>query len=519
MKKYPNGVPVEGKSPFRHSYWLSFMSKRLELAKNLLKESGKIIISIDDHEVANLILLCKKIFGSKNQVAVLPTIMNLGGRSDKDHFASAHEYSIVFAKNITQCQFNELDLTHDDQIRERAKWTEDEHGWWKDGGTIAKGGGADTREERPNLFYPILIDKQTEEISVPPENEIQSIRKKVDGEWVFYDDDLNRLKKKYEKEGYAFVLPIKKTDGSYKRWRWAKEAISKHREDLLIKKNQKGEYSIHERKRLQIEDIEKFSFSKKPKTLFYKQKYSNATATTMLNRMIGKGQSKKINPKSIELIKDFIKVSTKKQSIVLDFFAGSGTTLHACIELNKKEGYEIQSIICTNNENKICQKVTYPRIQKAIEGWSYQDDKGKKCIVEGNGGLFKYYKTDFIGSNNIQNVNDEDKCQLALKVGYLLAISENTLEELNLAKSNSFQFFENKEKITAVYFKYDLSELENFKEAVTSIEKTKVIYIFSWGGVSEFENSFDHLKDVMIKPIPEEILRVYHSIYSHQESM
>ncbi len=80
--------------------------------------------------------------------------MNLGGRSDAKHFASTHEYTIVFAKNSTQCQFNELELTHDQQAKERSKWKEDEHGWWKDGGTLVKGGGADTREERPNLFYP-----------------------------------------------------------------------------------------------------------------------------------------------------------------------------------------------------------------------------------------------------------------------------------------------------------------------------------------------------------------------------
>lgn len=287
------------------------MSKRLEIAKKLLKESGKIMISIDDHEVANLILLCKKIFGSNNQVAVLPTILNFGSRSNKGHFATAHEYTIVFAKNIRQCQFKELDLTHEEQIKEMSKWKEDDNGWWKDGGTLAKGGGAESREERANLFYPILVNKKTKEISIPPENEIHSIREKKENQWVFYDDSLGQLKHQYEKEGYAFVLPIKKRDGSYKRWRWDRNSVSEHTEDLLVKVNAKGEYAIHQKKRLEIKDIENVVFSAKPKTLFYKPSYSNATATRMLGAMIGEGKFN--NPKSIELIKNFIKVSVNKK--------------------------------------------------------------------------------------------------------------------------------------------------------------------------------------------------------------
>lgn len=185
------------------------------------------------------------------------------------------------------------------------------------------------------------------------------------------------------------------------------------------------------------------------------------------------------------------------------------------MELNKKEGYKIQSIICTNNENNICHHVTYPRISKAIKGYHHLIDKK---FIEGLGGSFKYYKTDFVGSNNIQNVNDEDRYQLALKAGYLLAITENTLDQLILSDTSyPFQFFENSNKITAIYFEYNMLDLKKFKELLKNIKKPKVIYIFSWGNGDEFKNDFNDLKNAVVKPIPEPILRIYHSIYHYQE--
>jgi adenine-specific DNA-methyltransferase len=84
------------------------MFKRIELAKGLLKDTGKIVVSIDDNELANLVLICSEVFGSLNQVAILPTIMNLKGNQDQFAFAGTHEYTIVFAKDITKCKFNRI---------------------------------------------------------------------------------------------------------------------------------------------------------------------------------------------------------------------------------------------------------------------------------------------------------------------------------------------------------------------------------------------------------------------------
>lgn len=106
------------------------------------------------------------------------------------------------------------------------------------------------------------------------------------------------------------------------------------------------------------------------------------------------------NPKNIEMVKYLISLYPNKNAIILDFFAGSGTTGHAVLELNKEDGGNRQFILCTNNENNICEEITYQRLNKVIHG--YTTPKGKE--VEGISGNLKYYKTDFVPKN--LNAND-----------------------------------------------------------------------------------------------------------------
>ena len=305
---------------------------------------------------------------------------------------------------------------------------------------------------------------------------------------------------KYEKEGFETVLPF--SGNEYGRWRWGFSEKNRRRlkTDVIVSRTKNG-ISSYKKQRPDLSELP----TKKPKSLFYKPEYSSGNGTAQLKNILGYKAFK--NPKPIDLIIDLIKLSTEKKSTVLDFFAGSGTTLHACLELNAR-GYDIQNIICTNDEGNICSEVTYPRCKKIIEG--YTDLKKNKIKALGNS--LKYYKTDFVGSNNIISANDEDKSSLAQKAGYLLAVAENTLEEIEL--SNCFQFFENDKKVTAIYFKEELKEMESFLEKVEIIKKTVSVYLFSWGNISEFEGLFDHLENVNIKTIPQPILEIYKKIYN-----
>jgi len=256
--------------------------------------------------------------------------------------------------------------------------------------------------------------------------------------------------------------------------------------------------------------------------------------------------------------------NNSKNAIILDFFAGSGTTAHAVMEMNKQDGGNRQCIVCTNNENNICEEITYPRIKKVINGYEFKG-KDKEVLLEkklnltsfkkapkileeieaiktleganfdkfetkiednhirligikeitdkkdGLGGSLKYYKTDFIGQNNIINATDKDKIELAHQAGDLLAIAENTLYKVK--ENNFWQFYENSERYTAVYFREELDEFEAFVEKVEGMEYPVTVYVFSWGD-DEFEAEFEHIEGVKVKTIPLPILEIYKSIYN-----
>ncbi|MBR3889957.1 site-specific DNA-methyltransferase [bacterium] len=108
-----NDSYVDREDGYRHSKWLNFMEKRLNLAKNLLSEDGIIFISIDDNEQANLKLICDKIFGETNKIGILPTIMNLKGNQDEFGFAGTHEYTFVYAKDKNNATINEFQIDDD----------------------------------------------------------------------------------------------------------------------------------------------------------------------------------------------------------------------------------------------------------------------------------------------------------------------------------------------------------------------------------------------------------------------
>lgn len=492
IDRFPDGTAVPKDHPLRHSYWLSFMFKRIELAKGLLRDTGKIVVSIDDNELANLVLILSKVFGDSNQVAILPTIMNLKGNQDQFGFAGTHEYTVVFAKDISKCKFNEFEL---DEV-EMEKWQEDEIGFFKKGAPMRATGEEDKREDRAEMFYPILI-KDDFALTITKEEHSRIYNKETK---TFDDNYLSELILKYENEGFEVVLPMSGND--YGRWRWGFSENNRKRliTDVIISRTKNG-ISLYKKQRPELNEIP----SRKPKSLFYKPEYSSGNGTAQIKDILGSRAFK--NPKPVELIKDLISVSTNKTGIILDFFAGSGTTLQACLELNKVD-FNLQNIICTNDEGNICTEVTYPRCKKVITG--YKNPKNR--IVEPLGNSLKYYKTSFVGKNNILSASDEDKSSLAHKAGYLLAIAENTLDEIEATPF--FQFFKNSERVTAVYFKEEMDEMNTFLQKVEEVQKPVSLYLFSWGNSSDFEGLFDHIPNLTIKTIPQPILEIYKNIYN-----
>lgn len=470
IKQFPDGTPVPKDHHFRHSYWLSFMSKRLELAKTLLSDSGLIFISIDDAEVSNLNLLCNHIFSDKNFVGLLPTIMNLKGNQDQFGFAGTHEYTIVYAKNIKYAKIGEFFIEGEELLL----WDEDEYGYFKKGANLKGTGVNAPRERRPNLYYPIFI--------------------KNDNQVYVTSDD--RMPEDRQKKGDVAFYPI--TDGKKMTWRWEKAKVESEPYNIIVKRNSNSSISIYKKQRPKIGNLP----TKKPKSLLYKPEYSSGNGTLQLKKILGK--KKFDNPKPVELIKDIILLSTSKKAIVLDFFAGSGTTGQALMELNNQNEGNRQFILITNNENKIMDEVCYPRLEKVMN---------KETYILPLGNSLKYYKTEFVGKHNILNANDQDKIDLAHHAGELLALAENTLYELEDLQNDYYQFFHNNKKYMGVYFREELDRFEEFRVKVFELDNPVAVYVFSWGE-NEFINQFDDRNDIEVKPIPQPILEVYKTIYN-----
>jgi adenine-specific DNA-methyltransferase len=491
LKEFPDGTEMPKDHPLRHSYWLSFMSKRLKLAKNLLKDDGVIFISIDDNEMAQLKLLCDEIFGEN--IGLISVINNFKGRSDDKFFATANEYLLVYTHNSKNVKIRGFEI-EENKIDEYQ--LSDNISSFKiiD---LRKTGKGWQRNERPNMFYPILF--KDGEVSLPLIKEIESLYDK--SEKVFRDNNLKYLKQKYEKDDFIFIIPRDK-ENNLGRWRWGIQTFLKNIEIGNVQIKKTSEWKVFEKMRPTIGDTMRATT---PKTIFYKSEYDSGSAGIFLSKIISKNKFE--NPKSIYLIKDIFKISSKPNSVILDFFAGSGTTGHAVLDLNNEDGGKRQFILCTNNENKICEDVCYPRVEKVING--YTNSKGEK--VAALGGSLKYYRTAFVGKNGITSITDDDRIELSQNAGELLSIAENTLY-LNF-KNDYFQIFQQENKFTCIYFREELIEFKNFVNKIKTLDGKKSVYVFSWGN-EDYSYYFENISDCNVKNIPQQILEIYKKIKS-----
>lgn len=309
---------------------------------------------------------------------------------------------------------------------------------------------------------------------------------------IYYDKKTNELSL-IKSSNCEELLPLS-NDGEEKTWRWSKETFLRQKDTELFVKKVKGVNKIYKKRRLQKDT------KKRPKTIWSDSKYDASSNGIMILRKV-LGEKDVFNyPKSLYAVKDIIEITSNKNSTILDFFAGSGTAGQAVLELNKEDGGNRQFILCTNNENNICEDVTYPRIKKVIEG--YADEKPIPANV-------KYFKTDFVP--NV--LTDNDKRILVAKSTELLCIAENTFDiVIENKKKQDFTIFKSNTQQTAIIYDEDYIE-ECCKELnkINSNLKT-VIYVFSYDHTYDKED-FDGLRaEYQVKPIPEAILNVYRKI-------
>jgi adenine-specific DNA-methyltransferase len=457
--KYNNSF-VDEFDPYRHSKWLSFMKKRLKLAKTLLKPTGIICVTIDDYELPRLWCLLDQIFGEKNHLGTVIIRNNPKGRKTERKVSLIHEYALFYGRS-EKAKIQKLEIAPEDKTH---NYKQEEDGSWFLPVNLRKQGvdslAVNKKGKLSDRYYPIYYDPKTGKIST---------------------------KEKYEIK----ILPID-SNGEKRIWRRAKNAIEGMFKDgdLWYNETRNGDQLYYKfRGGLDGEP---------PISIWFDNMYSASEhGTKTLDTILGKREMFNY-PKSPYAIIDCIRsATTNKNAVILDFFAGSGTTGQAVLEMNDEDGGNRQFILCTNNENKICEEVTYPRIKKVIEG--YNGNKGIPANL-------KYFKTDFVP----QVLTDNDKRVLVSRSTELLCLTENTFElAKNSKRKNEFAIYKSNKQYTAII--YDEDSIEKCKEELKKISpKTKtIIYVFSYDHEYNIEDFEDLTIRYDIKPIPEAILNVY----------
>ena len=205
--------------------------------------------------------------------------------------------------------------------------------------------------------------------------------------------------------------------------------------------------------------------------------------------------------KPIGLIKFILEIMAYKDNMVIcDFFAGTGTVGKAVLTINEENNTHHKFILCTNNENGIAENICYPEIKKYMVG-------SKK--IEALGGNLQYFKTELLDINHISHVSDEQKIRLTYQAGEIIALREDTFEEVE--KDEWWQIFKNGQKYTAIYFKEDKSKLNELVNKLSKLNKEVSLYIFSWGK-NEYKNEFTEYNNIKVEDIPEPIIDVYKEV-------
>lgn len=444
-----NDSYVDSEDSYRHSKWLSFMSRRLRIAKKLLSERGVIFLSIDDDEQANLRLLCDEIFGQSNFLANLIWEKKYTVANDAKYFSDNHDFILCYAKNKPLFKIGELPRT--DEMNAAYK-NPDNHpkGPWKATPLHARSGSD------ASFSYTF-------------------------------------------KNGVTFRPP----SGRFSAY--SAETLRQFDENNEIWFGVNGK-STPSRKTF-LCDLKKQGVV--PRTIIpFSMGGHNHEADEEVKEIF----NSKIftSPKPTKLIKLLLTVANFDNCYILDFFAGSGTTLHAVMQLNAEDGGKRQCILCTNNENGICENVTYERNKRVIKGYTKPNGEHVEGLHNNN---LRYYRTDFVGRSR-STKNMRRLVQLATD---MLCIKENLYAEKKTfaglpTYKNIYRYFEHGDKKMLVI--YDERYVDEIVKMIASVETTSKIkvYVFS-PSEDPWEASFEPVNDkVELCALPQAIYNTYKRI-------
>lgn len=349
------------KNSYKHSSWMTLLNDRLLEGKELLKKDGIQCTTIDDVEGSRLRILLESIFNESPMVVGIR--IKPSGRPIPNGFAISHEYAYFSRKEVSTA-INRLQHSDDQNNRYRES---DEKGvfFWE---LLRKAGSNSFRQNRPTMYYPIWLNTDSGKTRIPA-MEYDEVSQEYITKDVLLENEIE-------------IYPIK-DDGSQGRWYFGAERAVNEVDEFKAEKQKDGRYFIYRRRR-KNEGVQ-------PTTFWDSSKYSATEhGTDLLKRIFGE-QEVFSYPKSIFAEEDCLTVSgAERYSLILDYFAGSGTTGHAVINLNRKDGGKRKYILCEMGE--YFDTVTKPRIQKVI--YSKDWDGGKPVSREGSSHCFKYMRLE-----------------------------------------------------------------------------------------------------------------------------
>ena len=459
-----NDSYVDTEDSYRHSKWLSFMAKRLKVSKILLSDHGVIFISIDDNEYANLKTLTDEIFGRENCLSTL--IWDLGAGTSAGHFTRAHEYILVYCKDRSKiANFSGGEGIIDDRAIKKLSTKNHEFEY-----TFKAG----TKCEAYDGF-------------------------ELSGEWGG-SEKTKLIKGRFLCRNKALAYDV--TLSACWTQKNQMDSFFSGKETFDSKGQKVLEFYFRDNGKL---------YCRKKRDKINPPSVLRGIATTKQGSGILKeilGDSVFDFPKPPELIKFLLSLRQTK-AIVLDFFAGSGTTLHAVMQLNKEDGGHRTCILCTNNENGICENVTYERNKRVIEGYTKPNGDYVEGLLDNN---LRYYRTEFLPrERSVKNM----RALVEASTG-LLCIKNDLYTEAPFGgrKMNSryARYFEHGEKrMLVIYEERAIPFIVDILKTMPDGETIKV-YIFSHGSYA-YNDEFEEVADkVTLCALPQAIYDAYQKV-------